>query len=114
MIFKDGATSMNYGDMNAAEVISSLWQKCKRCAHTACEVPPPSMLLQHSRSLRATDPGERRRHREPRDEIFQYTNEYTESPEYTKSIQTSLRSLPSIPKSHPRVTQKDTTVNQII
>ena len=49
-----------------------------------------------------------------RDEIFQYTNEYTESPEYTKSIQTSLRSLPSIPKIHPRVTQKDTTVNQII
>ena len=48
-----------------------------------------------------------------RDEIFQYTNEYTESPEYTKSIQTSLRSLPSIPKSYPRVTQKDTAVNQI-
>ena len=47
------------------------------------------------------------------DEIFQYSNEYTESPEYTKSIQTSLRSLLSIPKSHPRVTQKDTAVNQI-
>ena len=49
-----------------------------------------------------------------RDEIFQYTNEYTESPEYTKSIQTSLRSLPSIPKSHPKVNRKDTTVNKII
>ena len=48
-----------------------------------------------------------------RDEIFQYTNEYTESPEYTKSIRMSIRSLLSIPKSHPRVTQKDTAVNQI-
>ena len=40
-----------------------------------------------------------------RDEIFQYTNDYTESPEYTKSIKTSLRNLPSIP-SHRPVTEK--------
>ena len=47
-----------------------------------------------------------------RDKIFEYTNEYTESPEYTKSVQTSNRSLPGLPKSHPKVTQ-DTAVNQI-
>ena len=28
-----------------------------------------------------------------RDEIFQYTNEYTESPEYTKSIQTTVNQI---------------------
>ena len=49
-----------------------------------------------------------------RDEIFQYTNEYTEFPEYTKSIQINLRSLQSIPNDVSEYTKSIRKVDDSI